>query len=167
MEFTCSTCGQRHDGAEISFGAEAPVQWGLISDEERANSELTGELCVIEAGDQVHFFVRACLEIPIKGSDRGFTWGVWVSLSRNSFSEMTEHWEDPARTKLGPYFGWLCTSIPEYPDTVFLKTTVHQRAVGQRPIVRLEETDHPLSVDQRDGIDPVRMQEIVSRVIHS
>jgi hypothetical protein len=39
--------------------------------------------------------------------------------------------------------------------------------VGQRPIVELEETDHPLSVDQRDGIDPARMQEIVSKVLHS
>jgi hypothetical protein len=167
MEFTCRTCGKRHDANQISFGADAPMQWDLISDAERAKSELGGEQCVIEAGGQRHFFVRACLDVPIAGTDRAFTWGVWVSLSARSFLEMSEHWEDPSRTSLGPYFGWLCTKIPEYPDTVFLKTRVHQRAVGQRPGVELEETDHPLSVDQHHGIDPSRMQEIISKVLHS
>ncbi len=79
---------------------------------------------------------------------------------------MSDHWKGPSRTSLGPYFGWLCTKIPEYPDTVFLKTMVHQRAVGQRPVVELDETDHPLSVDQRNGIDPGRMQEIIRKVLH-
>jgi hypothetical protein len=167
MEFTCRTCGKRHDANEISFGADAPVQWVLIPHRERAKSELSGEQCVIEADDQRHFFVRACLEVPIKGMQRVFTWGVWVSLSEKSFLEMSDHWEDPSRTSLGPYFGWLCTKIPEYPDTVFLKTMVHQRAVGQRPTVELEETDHPLSLDQRSGVDLARMQEIISKVLHS
>jgi hypothetical protein len=167
MEFTCQTCGRRHDASEISFGADAPVQWALVSEKERARSELGGEQCVIEADGQTYFFVRACLEVPIKGAAPAFTWGVWVSLSEKSFLEMSDHWEDPSRSNLGPYFGWLCTKIPEYPDTVFLKTMIHQRAVGQRPIVELDQSDHPLSVDQRNGIDPVRMQEIISRVLHS
>lgn len=143
------------------------MQWGLISDAERAKSELGGEQCVINAGGERHFFVRACLDVPIAGTNCAFTWGVWVSLSESSFLEMSDHWEDPCRTGLGPYFGWLCTKLPEYPDTVFLKTKVHQRAVGQRPAVELEETDHPLSVDQHHGIDPSRMQEIISKVLHS
>lgn len=123
--------------------------------------------CIIEADRQRHFFVRACLEVPIRGTGRVFTWGVWVSLSEKSFLEMAEHWEDPSRIGLGPYFGWLCTTIPEYPDTVFLKSKVHQRDVGLRPVVELEETVHPLSVDQRDGIDPARTHEINSRVLHA
>lgn len=166
MKFTCTNCGQEHDAAEISFGAEAPVQWDLISDEERAKSLLGGEQCVIETGGERHFFVRACLDIPIKESEGAFTWGVWVSLSETSFLEMSDQWDDPSRVQLGPYFGWLCTRIPEYPDTVFLKTMVYQQPVEQRPIVELEETDHPLSVDQRNGIDPTRMQEIVIKILH-
>src|SRR5262249_1657406 len=142
MEFTCQCCGKQHV-ADISFGADAPVQWDLISAKEQAKSELGGEQCVIKADNHRHFFVRACLEIPIKGTTGAFTWGVWVSLSEKSFLEMTDHWEDPSRTNLGPYFVWLCTKIPEYPDTMFLKTMVHQRAVGQRPTVELEKTDHP------------------------
>ena len=166
-EFTCRTCGKLHDADDISFGADAPVQWNLISDQERARSELGGEQCVLEADGKRHFFVRACLEVPIKGTTRTFTWGVWVSLSEKSFLEMADHWEDPSRTRFGPYFGWLCTKIPEYPDTVFLKTMVHQSPVGHRPIVELDATEHPLAVDQRTGVEPSRMQEIISKVLHS
>jgi hypothetical protein len=68
--------------------------------------------------------------------------------------------------KFGPHFGWLCTKIPDYPDTVFLKSMVHQREVGQRPIVELELTDHPLAVDQRCGIEQARLREIVMRLMH-
>src|ERR1043166_1300432 len=130
MEFTCQICGKRHDASNISFGARAQIQWELLSNEERAKGELCEEQCVLEADDKHAFFVRACLEIPIRGRKTSFTWGVWVSLSEKSFLEMADHWEDQGRTALGPYFGWLCTRIPEYPDTVYLKTRVHQRAVG-------------------------------------
>lgn len=167
MQFTCRACGKQHDADQISFGADAPDQWSVISEQERAKSTLGGEQCIIEADGQRHFFIRACLEIPIKETGDSFTWGVWVSLSEQSFLEMSEHWEDPSRTSLGPYFGWLCSRIPDYPDTIFLKTMVHQREVGQRPIVELQETDHPLSGDQRNGVDASRMQEIISRVLHS
>ena len=167
MDFTCPTCGKRHDLSNISFGAKAPIQWDLLSDEERAKSDLSEEQCVLDADGKRGFFVRACLEIPIRGTQASFTWGVWVSLSEKSFREMADHWEDRARTRLGPYFGWLCTRIPEYPDTVYLKTMVHQRAVGQRPIVELEPTNHPLSMDQRDGVDPARMRGIISKLLHS
>jgi hypothetical protein len=68
---------------------------------------------------------------------------------------------------LGPHFGWLCTKIPGYHDTVFLKTMVHQREVGLRPSVELEPTEHPLAVDQRQGIDEKRMRKIASGLLHS
>lgn len=167
MKFTCSNCNELHDIDEISFGADAPVPWTLLSDDERANSELGGEQCVIETDDERHFFVRGCLEVPIKRTDRIFSWGVWVSVSEPSFLELSEHWDDSSRTGLGPYFGWLCTKIPEYPETMFLKTMVHQRPVGERPLIELEPTDHPLSVEQQQGIGLPELQAIVVKVLHS
>lgn len=79
---------------------------------------------------------------------------------------MHEHWTDPERTRLGPYFGWLCTPVPGYPDTMYLKTMVHQREVGRRPLVMLEPTQHPLSIDQREGVDPARLRALVADVLH-
>jgi hypothetical protein len=166
MQFTCSCCRESHDLSQISFGADAPVQWRLLTEAERARSELGQEQCVIESDEGRHFFVRACLEIPIQGVDDAFTWGVWTSLSEASFLEMSDHWEDPDRTRLGPYFGWLSTNVPEYPDSVFLRSRVHQRPVGFRPLIELDPSDHPLAVHQRQGIDATQLQAIVRRLLH-
>ena len=166
MTFKCTTCGAEHDLAEISLGADAPDQWGRLTEAERAASELGGEQCVLKTEEGTHFFVRACLEIPVIGKDAPFTWGVWCSLSEKSFLEMSEHWHDPERTALGPYFGWLCTPVPGYPDSMFMKVHVHQREVGLRPLVELEPSEHPLSIHQERGIEEQELQGIVSRILH-
>ena len=55
---------------------------------------------------------------------------------------------------IGPFFGWLSTSIAFYlPDaTTRLKTKAHFQGNGCRPVVELEPSDHPLAVHQRDGV---------------
>jgi len=166
MRFICATCGAEHDLDEISFGTEAPLQWALLSEDERARSLLSGEQCEIESEEGHSFYIRACLDIPIRGTDRAFTWGVWCSLSEQSYHEIADHWEDSNRRNIGPHFGWLCTKVPGYPDTAFLKTMVHQREVGVRPLVNLEATDHPLAVDQREGIEEERLRTIVVGLLH-
>ena len=166
MTFTCSTCGELHDLDSISFGANHPAQWDLLTEAERSRSELTSEQCVIESDEGRSFFVRACLDIPIRDSQSPFTWGVWVSLSETNFLEMSEHWNDSARTRLGPYFGWLCTALPQYPDTMYLKTMVHHREVGVRPYVELQPSDHQLAVHQREGIPHEELQRMVIALLH-
>lgn len=166
MNFTCAQCQEQHDLAELSFGAEAPLQWQLLSDAERARSELGHEQCVIEAEGGPHFFVRACLEIPIQNTAQSFTWGVWCSLSETSFHDMSANWDRADRISLGPYFGWLCSVIPGYPNTAFLRTLLRQRAVGERPLVEIEQSAHLLSVHQREGIGALALQQIVMDVLH-
>ncbi|HZG42899.1 MAG TPA: DUF2199 domain-containing protein [Longimicrobium sp.] len=53
-----------------------------------------------------------------------------------------------------------------YPDTLLLKTYVHLQPVPVRPLVELEPTDHPLAVDQREGVTQERAREIVEAVLH-
>jgi len=166
MRFTCDTCGGEHDVNDISFGTDSPLQWNLLTVNERNQSVLGEEQCEIANREGRSFYIRACLEIPIRGTDRKFTWGVWCSLSEKSYLEMSDHWLDPERTRFAPSFGWLCTQIPTYPNTISLKTMVHQRELGTRPLVELEPTDHPLAVDQRDGIEQARLQEIVIGLLH-
>ncbi len=68
-------------------------------------------------------------------------------------------WEDPSREQEPPYFGWLVTELPVYPEsTLLLKTHVRTRAVGVRPLIELEPTDHPLAVEQREGITAERVR---------
>lgn len=125
---------------------------------------LSSDQCII---DDKHFFVVGNLEIPISGSDERFSWDVWVSLSHKNFARACELWEQEGRESEPPYFGWLSTSLlPCYPDTLSLKANVRTRAVGRRPLVELEPTDHPLALEQREGITLARVQEIAELVLH-
>ena len=163
--FTCGTCGQFHAELPMDFGADAPVPYYAIPQDERENRcELNADLCVI---DQQEFFVRGCLEIPVVDGPRPFVWGVWTSLSKQNMKRMFELWESPDRQRQPPYFGWLCTLIPLYPETLLLKTNVHTRPIGQRPFVELEPIDHPLAIEQREGITMDRVRAMAETLLHS
>lgn len=160
--FQCHTCGKWHDGLPLDYGYDAPHYWSenLRSD---ADSFLNSDLCVIRKKD---YFVRGLIEIPVIGSDRGFRWGVWTSLSKTNFDKIVELWNDPKLLDEPPYFGWLSSSIKSYPETLNLKSNVQSRSVQQRPYIVLESTDHPLPVEQRYGITKERVREIAESFLH-
>ena len=57
--------------------------------------------------------------------------------------------------------------IQVYPsELVPPRTTMRSRTVKDRPFLELEETDHPLAVEQRSGISVERLREIASQAIH-
>ncbi|WP_245246741.1 DUF2199 domain-containing protein [Streptomyces lonarensis] len=148
----------------MNYTAAAPAVW----EQDFAEADgclLSADQCVIAAQ---HYFVKGLIEIPVIGSDEVFSWGVWVSLSQESFSRVSELWDTPGREDEEPYFGWLTTDLPVYPTATFnLKTLVHTRPVGERFVIELEPTEHPLAVEQRTGIDLERVREIASAVLHA
>ncbi len=147
-----------------SFGWDYPVQYLLISEQERERRvELSSDGCVI---DEQWFFVRGCLDIPVHEHDDPISWGVWCSLSRKSFLRYGELFDQVDREPGESFFGWLCSAIPDYPDTRQLKTMVRLRPWPTRPFVELEPTDHPLAVEQREGITAARAREIAERMMH-
>lgn len=162
--YRCRACGELHDDPPLHYGAAAPEPYFGIPERLRAERALlSSDQCVL--GDK-DFFVIGNIDIPIIGHDEMFSWDVWVSLSRENFTRAHQLWTTPGRESEPPYFGWLCTALPGYPDTLHLKTRVHTRAVGRRPFVELEATDHPLAVEQRTGITWDRVQEIAELVLH-
>lgn len=159
--YLCRSCGQEH--SIFSYGTLAPAAWrdDLADDELSALGE---EQCIIQGQ---HFFVRARLVIPVTDADTEFDWGVWVSLSETNFERMSDLWTTEGREREPAYFGWLSTEIPLYdPSTLNLKTHVHTQPLGERPVVELEPTDHPLAVEQRNGITVARVQEIAESLLH-
>lgn len=46
---------------------------------------------------------------------------MWVSLSKESYDEVLEKWDERGRENSDPYFGWLSVEIPFYPETLNLK----------------------------------------------
>jgi hypothetical protein len=161
--YVCRSCGEWHDELPFAYHAPAPATWSpeLADDED---SELGEEQCVVR---RAHFFVRALIRLPVLDAEQDFEWGVWVSLSDENFLRMSDLWEQEGREAEPPMFGWLSTELPIYTtSTLNLKAMVHMEPVGLRPLVELEPTTHPLSVEQRDGIDLARVQEFAARLLH-
>lgn len=147
----------------MSYAAPAPEYW---TDDlaDSGDSGLSADQCVIKGE---WFFVHGLIEIPVAGSDEPFSWGVWVSLSKESYDRMTELWEAPGREDEPPYFGWLSTQLPVYSQpTLNLKTHLHTRPIGERPFIELEPNDHPLAIEQRSGITRARVEEIADILLH-
>jgi len=157
--WTCHCCGRSFDTLPLDLGVDHPLNYYAIPERERfARARLAGDFCII---DDTAFFVRGCVEIPIHEGSR-FAWGLWVSVSADSFAAISAAWDKPDRDTCPPYFGWLNAHLPLYPDTINLKTRLHLRPIPTLPFIELEPTDHPLAIEQREGISVERVVEIVS-----
>ena len=162
--YRCAVCGQVHQGPPLCYGFGAPLAYDQVSIWLRwYRCNLTTDTCRI---DEKHFFVIGNIRIPIRGTDQSFSWLVWVSLSEQNFEKSLDLWHTTGREREPPYFGWLSNPIPGYPETINLKTMVHTQAVGLRPEIELEPTEHPLSIEQRDGMTWERLLEIASIANH-
>ena len=148
-EWRCASCGETHD--ELPAAAlRTPDVWFHANEQEQAEEfELTTDTCVWK---DEHFFVRCVLRLPLADRQGTFDFGVWSTLSRDNFSRYMELYESPERTSLGPMFGWLSNALPGYPDTINMKCHVFPSEPGDRPVIELEPTDHPLAVQQQVGI---------------
>jgi hypothetical protein len=156
MSYRCHACSKTHKGLP-DIAADKPDHWWGVPEAERASRiQLTEDMCIL---DNEHFFIRGALPIPILDRRQSFAFGVWVSQKRENFDTYLENFESD---QIGPFFGWLCTNIRYYPvKTLQLKARAHFRGGKLRPVIELEPTDHPLAVDQREGITLAKAWEIV------
>ena len=162
--FNCTTCGQYHNELPMTLGSPAPALWYSITESERAErAELSSDQCIID-GQQ--FFILGQISIPIHNSIYPFTWLVWVSLSEENFNRASELWNVEGRESESAYFGWLQTALPYQPSTLSLKAQVKTQAIGERPLIEIEPSDHPLSLEHRHGITLQRVQQIAEAALH-
>ena len=167
LRYRCTCCGEVHEGLP-AWHFDAPVQvHGVPASERDGRVERTSDGCVITRKDGSHeFYAKGLLELPVRGVTEPFVFGVWLSLSKDSFARYAELFDDPQREAGAEFFGWLCNSVPGYPDTQLLKTMVHVREYPMRPWVELEPTDHPLAIDQRVGLTREQAVAMAERLLH-
>lgn len=93
LGFTCSCCGDHHADVPLGYSTMAPDVWDP-SFETDPDSMLSSDQCIITGQ---HFFIKGLIEIPVIGSEDVFSWGVWVSLSRDNFTRALEVWKTEGR----------------------------------------------------------------------
>jgi hypothetical protein len=153
FEFRCSDCGEVHKGSP-SFSFAHPIQYGWLDVSERSRrAKLSDDLCAI---DDAEYFIRGVLEVPIIGADEPFTWGVWVTQSKESFTRYRQTFNGDQSD--GGSFGWLTVTMDVYNRSNAgeplenLACDVWWRGPGMRPSIEIHECDHPLYHDWRHGI---------------
>jgi hypothetical protein len=155
--FKCSKCDDWHEGWPDVAYDEPDYTVGIAGPEREKHVLLSSDLCAL---DEEFFFIRCRLLVKVRGTGEDFGWGVWSSLSKENFKRYYASY-DQDMSDWEPVFGYLSNRLPHYPDTLNLKLSVQTGARGARPTVLLEPTDHPLAIDQRDGISLEKLLEIV------
>lgn len=149
ITFRCSGCGEMHEGLPEQAFLEPDYIYALEKTEKEVRAKTSDDLCMLDEND---FFIRCVLQIPIVGEETPFGWGIWVSASKENFWRYAELFRDDRETEMVPWFGWVSNRLPFYDDTLKLKTNVYPQGGGKRPLVKLEPTNHLLSVHQQQGM---------------
>lgn len=164
MRWRCSRCGEEHEDLPLDLAFDAPTYWdGGRGERDR----LTEDVCTwTDDAGRLNYFVRCILPLPIVGHDERFAYGVWASLSEANFERFLALYDDPTRVDEPPYFGWLSNVLPDYPDTLNLRTDVVIYDASLRPKLVLHDAAHPLVRHQREGITLDRVRSVVERALH-
>lgn len=159
MKYQCSLCGEVHtDLPDVGF--EWPDHYfDMPEDEREARVEGNTDVCSI---DNTYCFLRGLILVPINDHDEKFGLGAWVSLKPENYQLYLDNFDS---AEIGPFFGWLCNTIPFYDeDTQLMKTRVHFQGSGLRPLIELAPCDHALYLDSVEGITLDRVFEYVHRI---
>jgi len=77
-----------------------------------------------------------------------------------------ELWTVQGRESEPAFPGWLNSELFLFGDTLNLEVSVQTQIVGRRPHFTIVDQDHPLAIDQCNGITLQRAQEIAEAVLH-
>ena len=160
--YRCPKCEEWHVGFP-DIGYASPQHVSSIPEAERSKRLfLTSDLCVIDDED---FFIRCVLLLPVQGIPDTFGWGVWSTLSETNFLRYRQHYDEDM-SGWAPMFGYLSNKLPDYPDTLNLHVSVQPQEKGARPHLTLNHTDHPLYLEQQNGIALDKVLRLVESYLH-
>jgi hypothetical protein len=158
LRYTCACCGKTFNGLP-ALAFSTPSNFPQMPLWRRLTLGSKMEDLYISS-EQDARFVRCVLQIPILGTSETLDWGVWCSLSRDSFKRYRRTFRGRAQSKLGSMSSWFSSHCPGYPETFGLTCKIIPQDERMRPLVELEACDHPLSVDQREGVTMERAVEL-------
>ena len=162
MSFHCAECNALHEGLP-DIGMTYPQPYLDVPEEDRALlTTVSLDRCTVRQEDAEHYFIRGVIFVPVHEQVEPWGIGVWISQSKTNFDLYKR------KLEMAPTVGWLMNSLPFYDrETLHLKCRAQFHYDGRRPSFEVEPTDHPLSLDQRNGIPRKRAWDIVHSLMPS
>ena len=150
-EYMCSSCGQIHQELP-ALGFMTPFHYDVLSENDKnETAELSDDFCIIRHPEQTDRFIRTVLSFAVHNTCETLDYGIWVSLSEESFNEYQENFK--SETSEQTYFGMICNEITDYHETTLgLHVNVQVRKAGIRPEILPHQTEHQLIIDWENGI---------------
>lgn len=152
LEYKCSVCGEIHDDyPALTFSSPDYYNW--LSDDEKKlyKAHLESDFCIIEYPDETSRFIRVVLKQKIIDSELTLDYGLWVSLSENSYNDYLLNYDNENHET--QYFGWLSSTIPDYTFDVSIPTNVNTKKGNERPeIIPHSDFEHSFVEDYYNGI---------------
>lgn len=163
--YHCSICGEIHnDYPALTFQSPDYYYW-LSEDEKRLyKAHLESDFCIIEYPDGISRFVRVVLKQKIIGLNLTLDYGLWVSLSENSYNDYLLNFDNENHET--QYFGWLSSTIPDYKFDDSIPTTVNTKKGNERPeIIPHSDFEHPFVNDYYNGITKEEAEKRVHNML--
>ena len=153
MTYTCSKCGEEHEEwPALIF--PAPDFYTTLSEEEKQNTSLTPDTCIIQHGEQIDRFIRCVMVQKVNEHCQDLEYGLWVSLSEKNFVDYVDNFYNQHHK--AQYFGWLSNWMPEYAEFIWVKMHITvDNSDNQRPkafVQIVNDPDIPLVRDYFQGI---------------
>jgi hypothetical protein len=156
--WTCACCGVEFVGLPMDFAFGAPVDWTSLGWLERWRSRIDDDFCRIRySSGEISRFIRCILPIPIPELDTEFRWGVWVSVSKDSW-RIYEVGFNTGKHETEGCFGYLMHEIPGFEGSTSLHCDVRFQPDRMRPRIILYQTEHPLFSAQAEGVTKAQIE---------
>lgn len=165
-DFRCPCCGENFGGVfDVAFDHPEPWRHGNRKasgqDVLRVGEDwISSDLCV-QCEDR---FVRCIMPFPIIGSDETFAFGVWGSMSEQSFEHYRAGFD---RNDYGDFegcFSWLSNILPEVGQEDWVQCNLVIEDPTKRPVLYAKPNAEKLHGFQSDGITFDRLLDIYAAV---
>ena len=163
-DYVCPECGEPHsDWLALTFNS--PANYNFLSELEKSQlGKLDSDFCKIHHKDQIDRFIRVTLTQKVNDVCENLDYGLWVSLSEKNYSNYKENFDNENHETR--YFGWLCSNIPEYGDTISIPCDVITKLGNDRPeIFPHRDFDHLFVRDYYDGITKLEAEKRINEMI--
>ena len=156
--FTCSICGEEHDGLVTDWAYKLPDEVWEIPESERAEkARFNNDLCQFDERN----FIRCVLDMPFTNAPGSFGWGAWAEVDWPTFERYLELYDEDGSSEHA-HIGTLANNLPAYPGSLATPVSIQFREPTKRPSLFLKPEDGSrLAIEQRAGIDDARYHEIL------